>query len=68
MSRAGRIAALIIALVFIGIGVAFMVERIGEVIGWENAGSGWWIIAIIILLIVLVAFLIYLSVRSRLSR
>lgn len=67
MSLRSRIVALIIALAFIGIGIAFMVVRIGEVIGWENASSGWWVIAIIVALILLVAYFVYLSVRNKLN-
>jgi len=68
MSRGSRIVALIIALVFVAVGVIFMVQRIGSIIGWEQAAGAWPVIALLAGLILLVAFLIYISVRNRLNR
>ena len=68
MPRASRIVALIVAIVFIAVGVLFMVQRIGAVIGWDKASSGWQVIALLTGLILLVAFLVYMAVRNKLSR
>lgn len=68
MSRASRIVALIIAIVFVAVGVLFMIQRIGAVIGWDKASSAWPVIALLAGLILLVAFLVYMAVRNKLSR
>jgi len=68
MSRASKIVALIIAMVFVAVGVLFMVQRIGTVIGWDKVSSGWPVIALLVGLILLIAFLIYISVRNKLNR
>jgi divalent metal cation (Fe/Co/Zn/Cd) transporter len=68
MSRASRIVALIIAIAFVAVGVIFMVQRIGSVIGWDKASNGWPIIALLAGLILLIAFLVYMSVRNKLNR
>jgi divalent metal cation (Fe/Co/Zn/Cd) transporter len=68
MSRASRIVALIIAIAFVVVGVLFMVQRIGAVIGWDKASSGWPVIVLLVGLILLIAFLIYKSVRNKLNR
>ena len=68
MPLRNRIVALIIALVFVVVGLALMIQRIGDVIGWDNAGGGWWIIALLAVMILLTAFLIYRSVRNKLNR
>jgi uncharacterized membrane protein len=67
MSRASRIVALIIAIAFVAIGVLFMVQRIGAIIGWDKASSAWWVIALLVGLILLVAFIIYISIRNKLN-
>ena len=67
MSRASRIVAFIIAIVFVAIGLLFMFQRIGAVIGWDKASSGWWVIALLVGLISLVSFLIYFAVRNKLN-
>lgn len=67
MSRMSHIVAFVIAVVFIAIGVLFMVQRIGAVIGWNSVSGDWWVITLLIGLILLVAFLIYLAVRNKLS-
>ena len=68
MSRASRVVALIIAIAFVAVGVLFMIQRIGAVIGWDKASSGWPVIALLAGLILLVAFLVYMAVRNKLSR
>jgi uncharacterized membrane protein len=68
MSRSSRIFALIVAIVFVAIGVLFMIQRIGAVIGWDKASSGWLVIALLAGLILLIAFLVYMSVRNKLNR
>ena len=68
MSFRSRIVAFIIALAFVAIGIAFMIQRIGSVIGWDKVGGGWWVIALLAGLILLVAFLIFVSVRNKLNR
>jgi di/tricarboxylate transporter len=68
MSRASRIVALIIAIAFVAVGVLFMIQRIGAVIGWDKASSGWPVIVLLAGLILFVAFLVYMTVRNKLSR
>lgn len=68
MSRGRKIIALIIMLAFIAIGVAFMIQRIGAIIGWDQAADGWWIIALLAGLILLTAFLVYRAVSRKLNR
>ncbi len=68
MSRSSRIVALIVAIVFVAVGVLLMVQRIGSVIGWDKASSGWPVIAFLAGLILLIAFLVYMSVRNKLNR
>jgi hypothetical protein len=53
---------------FVAVGVLFMIQRIGAVIGWDKASSGWPVIALLAGLILLVAFLVYMAVRNKLSR
>jgi len=67
MSRSSRIIALIVAIVFVAVGVLFMIQRIGSVIGWDKAASGWPVIVILVGLILLVAFLVYMAVRNKLN-
>ena len=67
MSRASRIVAFIIAIAFVVVGVLFMIQRIGAVIGWDKDSSGWPVIALLAGLILLVAFLVYMAVRNKLS-
>jgi len=67
MSRVSRIVALIIAIAFVAVGVIFMAQRIGSVIGGDKASNGWPIIALLAGLILLIAFLIYMSVRNKLD-
>ena len=55
-------------LAFIAIGVAFMIQRIGAIIGWDQAADGWWIIALLAGLILLTAFLVYRAVSRKLNR
>ena len=68
MSRASKITAFIIAVAVVVIGVLFMIQRIGAVIGWDRAASEWWVIVLLVGLILLMAFLIYTSVRNKLNR
>jgi hypothetical protein len=68
MSRSSRIVASIVAIVFIIIGVAFMIQRIGDVIGWDRVAGIWWVIALLAGLILLVALFIYIAVRNKLNR
>jgi len=68
MSVRRRIIAILIALLFAGLGIALMLQRIGDVIGWDDASNAWWVIAIISLFVLLVAFLIYRTVSNRMSR
>jgi divalent metal cation (Fe/Co/Zn/Cd) transporter len=67
MARASGIMAFIVAVVFVAAGVGFMIQRIGSVIGWHNVTSGWPVIVLLVGLILLVSFLIYKSVRSKLD-
>ena len=67
MSRTSRIVALIVATAFVAIGVLFALQRIGDVIGWDKASSGWPVIALLLGLILLVAFLVYISIRNKLN-
>ena len=67
MSRASRVVALIIAIAFVAVGVLFMIQRIGAVIGWDKSLSGWPVIALLAGLILIVAFLVYMAVRNKLS-
>jgi uncharacterized membrane protein len=68
MSLGARILTLIIAVAFIAVGVAVLINRIGVYIGWENAGRDWWVIAAIIILILLIALIVYISVSRKLPR
>ena len=68
MSPGRRIAALIIAIAFVAVGVVFMIQRIGSVIGWDRASSSWPVIVLLVGLILVVAFFIYMSVRNKLNR
>jgi hypothetical protein len=68
MSRRSNIVALIIALIFVAVGVFFMMQGIGSVIGWEQASSNWPVMALLAGLILLVTFIIYVTVRNKLSR
>jgi uncharacterized membrane protein HdeD (DUF308 family) len=68
MSLGARILTLIIAVAFIAIGVAVLINRIGVYIGWENAGRDWPVIAAIIILILLIALIVYTSVSRKLPR
>ena len=68
MSRASRIVALIIAIAFVVVGMLFMIQRIGAVIGWDKASNGWPVIALLAGLILFVAFLVYITVRNKLNR
>jgi len=63
-----KIVASIIALTFVVLGVGMLLWRIGDVIGWEDAAGGWGIIALLVLLIILVAFFIYRAISGRLVR
>lgn len=67
MSIGRKIVALIIAPAFVAIGIAFMIWRIGSVIGWDNVAGGWWVIVLISGLILFIAFLVYVTVRSKLG-
>jgi hypothetical protein len=67
MSLRSRIVAFIIAVVFVVLGVLLMIQRIGAVIGWNNAASGWWVIVLLVGLMVLMAFIIYIAVRNKLN-
>jgi hypothetical protein len=62
-----RILTVIIALAFIAIGVAVMVQRIGAVIGWSNAGRDWPIFVLLVILILVIAFIVYRTVSGKLS-
>ncbi|RJO62433.1 MAG: hypothetical protein C4542_04230 [Dehalococcoidia bacterium] len=68
MSRSSRIVALIIAIAFVAVGMIFMIQRIGAIIGWDKASSGWPVIVLLVGLILLVAFLVYISIRNKLNR
>ncbi len=68
MSLGTRILTLVIAVAFIAIGVAVLIQRIGAVIGWENTGRDWPVFAFIILLIFLIAFIVYKTVGRKISR
>lgn len=67
MSRSSRIVAFIVAIVFVAVGGLLMVQRIGTVIGWDKAASGWPVIALLAGLILLIAFLVYMAVRNKLN-
>ena len=67
MSLGTRILTLIIALAFIAIGVAVLIQRIGAVIGWENAGRDWPVFVIIIILIFVIGFIVYKTVGRKIS-
>jgi len=56
-----------IAVIFVALAVVFLVLRVGVVIGWENVSGGWWIFALTVLLILIVALLIYRMLISRLG-
>jgi len=45
-----------------------MLQRVGDVLGWENVSGGWWVIAVISLLILFMAFLVYRVISGRLNR
>jgi len=68
MSRSSRIVAFIVALVFVAVGVLFMIQRIGAVIGWDKAASGWPVIALLAGLILIIAALVYMAMRNKLNR
>jgi hypothetical protein len=68
MSLGSRILTLIIAVAFIAIGVAVLIQRIGVVIGWDNASHAWPVVGLLILLILLIAFLVYRTVGDKMSR
>ncbi len=68
MSMRTRIITFIIALAFIAIGVAVLIQRIGAVIGWDNASRDWPIFVVIILLVLLIAFIVYRTVGNKISR
>ncbi|MCL2281062.1 MAG: hypothetical protein FWC25_00160 [Dehalococcoidia bacterium] len=68
MSIRRKIIAVIIALVFAVLGIGLMAWRIGEEIGWGKAADAWWFVVIIALVILLVAFLVYHAVSSKLNR
>ncbi len=68
MSSGARVLTLIIAFAFIAIGVAVLINRIGVYIGWENVGSGWPVIAAIIVLICVIAFIVYKTVGRKITR
>jgi len=59
--------AVIIALVFVVLGVGIVVLRVGTSESLKTSG-GWWGVAIISLLVLLIAFLVYRTVSSRLNR
>ena len=68
MSLGARILTLIIAFAFIAIGMAVLIQRIGAVIGWENAGRDWPVFVLIIILIILIAFIVYKTVSRKITR
>jgi cytochrome bd-type quinol oxidase subunit 2 len=68
MSTTRRIVALIIMLAFIAVGIGFMIQRIGAVIGWDNAWKSWPIIVLLAALILLTAYFIYMTVKHKLNR
>ena len=68
MSLGARILTLIIAFAFIAIGMAVLIQRIGAVIGWENAGRDWPVFVLIIILILLIAFIVYKTVSRKITR
>ncbi len=67
MSLGARILTLIIAFAFIAIGVAVLINRIGVYIGWENVGSAWPVLALIVMLIIVTAFIVYKTVGRKIS-
>jgi len=68
MSTRYRVVAALVTIIIVALGVVLMVQRIGSVIGWENVPRDWWVFALIALLILAVAFLIYRTLTNRLSR
>jgi hypothetical protein len=66
MSIWRRIVAIVIALVFVVLGVGIVVLRVGTNESLKASG-GWWGVAIISLLVLLIAFLVYRTVSSRLN-
>jgi putative flippase GtrA len=68
MSLGSRILTLVIAAAFVAVGVAVLIQRIGAVIGWDNAARDWWVFVLIILLILLITFIVYRTVSARISR
>ena len=67
MSSGARVLTLIIAFAFIAIGVAVLINRIGVYIGWENVGSAWPVLALIVMLIIVTAFIVYKTVGRKIS-
>jgi hypothetical protein len=68
MSRASRIIAFLLTLAVVFGVVAFMLWRIGGVIGWDSASRDWPVIVLLVALILIVAFFMYVTVRGKLNR
>ncbi|MCL2679067.1 MAG: hypothetical protein FWF18_02045 [Dehalococcoidia bacterium] len=68
MSIARKIAAVILLLVIMAAVIAFMIIRIGDIIGWDKALDSWPMVVLLAVLVLLVCWLIVLVIRSRMNR
>jgi hypothetical protein len=48
--------------------IAFMIIRIGDIIGWDKALDSWPMVVLLVVLVLLVCWLIVLVIRSRMNR
>jgi hypothetical protein len=68
MSKTNRVIALIITLLIVAAVIVFALIRIGQVIGWSDAGEDWPIVLILFVFIIVVGGSIFIGVRNRLNR
>ena len=63
-----RIAALVASILIVAAVLAFMVQRIGAVIGWDRARNSWPVIVVLVAVVLLIGRFAYLAVRNKISR
>jgi hypothetical protein len=63
-----RISALVITITIVAVVIAFMLWRIGTVMGWDQARSAWPVIAALTVIVLLVGWFIYIAVRNKINR
>jgi hypothetical protein len=62
-----RISALVIILVIIALVLAFMAQRIGAVIGWDDARGAWPLIAVFALIVLIIGWFMFIAIRNKLN-